>query len=404
MTTIRRPTDDDLIVDPAVPALEVLLGPGAAGLLERAAESRGVRIGRSFARRQVRFVPGRSVVVEFTAEVIGDRGASREIVTLASGIDVPDREGFVVDGTESHAWWFPDDPFLPGLRLATDPEVRAQLLEQVGLPGAESQVRTRAYRATRRAVVELHAGRHRVFLKVLRPERAEALHERHRALRAFELAPPSHGLARAEGIVVIGEVPGQTLRVAVRDGGWSDLEALDELIGRIAALSESGLRAVETAERRLRRISELLRILAPEATPVVDQLLTDGHLAVPDDTRPVHGDLHTGQLLVDPASGAITGMIDLDTLGLGDDLTDRASMLGQLVVLADLDARYAPFRDQLVRRWGHEADPQRLAARTAVQVLALATGPFRAQESAWSTNTARRVALAEAIVANGLSA
>ena len=34
--------------------------------------------------------------------------------------------------------------------------------------------------------------------------------------------------------------------------------------------------------------------------------------------------------MVDPSNGELTGVVDLDTLGIGDELTDRASLLAQL--------------------------------------------------------------------------
>ena len=112
----------------------------------------------------------------------------------------------------------------------------------------------------------------------------------------------------------------------------------------------------------------------------------------------VHGDLHTGQVLVAPTTGALSGLVDLDTFGLGDEYTDRASLLAQLVVLADLDERFVGVRDDLTQRWRRQVDPERLAIRTAIQVVTLAPGPFRTQQPGWPAAVRRRLALADALL------
>src|SRR5690606_23025947 len=78
-----------------------------------------------------------------------------------------------------------------------------------------------------------------------------------------------------------------------------------------------------------------------------------------DVRRTVHGDLHVGQLFVaeDDAS-VISGVIDIDTCGLGDPADDEAAFMGHLVaslVLSRADAeRSAGFRrllDAAAGRW-----------------------------------------------------
>lgn len=98
--------------------------------------------------------------------------------------------------------------------------------------------------------------------------------------------------------------------------------------------------------------------------------------------------------MVDPSNGELTGVVDLDTLGIGDELTDRASLLAQLVVLADLHEQFVAPRDALTAMWARRFGSERLAMRTAAGVIALSPGPFRTQQRDWREAVRRRLALA----------
>src|SRR5690606_33804762 len=50
--------------------------------------------------------------------------------------------------------------------------------------------------------------------------------------------------------------------------------------------------------------------------------------------KTIHGDLHLGQIFVDPDSPlTITGVLDIDTAGTGDPADDAAALYGHLEVL-----------------------------------------------------------------------
>lgn len=386
--------------DPAVPALEVLLGPGAAELLEGIATTRGLRLGSSFACRQVRYRPGRSVVAEYTIEVTDGHARDRTIVTVAAGLDLPDgvAHGAIGDGDAPiNWWWFPEDPLLPGLQIMHDPEARGRVLSQVGLPETDVTVRTRAYRATRRAVIEVRAGTHRLFVKVLDPERVSLVHDLHRRVHPLIATPRSHGVAPEAGIVVLGEVPGMTLRQAVVARDWCRPGAVDEVARSFRRIPADGLPTLTSSRDRLRSFRRLFEQIEPTGVDVVDHLIRSP-LLDSDTLVPVHGDFHTGQIMIEPARGRVAGVVDLDTVGLADPLVDQASMLGQLAVLASQDARYRPLMDRLAARWVGSGSPERLAIWTAVHIVGMATGPFRAQEARWPEETVRRISLAERLV------
>lgn len=96
--------------------------------------------------------------------------------------------------------------------------------------------------------------------------------------------------------------------------------------------------------------------------------------------------------------GEITGLPDIDTVGTGHRIDDRANFCAHLSSLAPL--RRATRR---INRFGAEllADAERhqprrdLRKRIAATTLGLATGPFRTLEPHWESNTHQRLDLAE---------
>ena len=76
----------------------------------------------------------------------------------------------------------------------------------------------------------------------------------------------------------------------------------------------------------------------------------------PDTPRiAVHGDLHAGQLFIDRASARVTGLIDVDTLALGDAGTDAGAFLAHALASAELaraagDVHRATGFEELARR------------------------------------------------------
>ncbi len=137
----ERPADPDL------PELSLLLGPEAEDLLGGLLAELGARLVSSRIM-QVRYVPGRSVTVQYRveAEQRDAGGKTREIFVASAGIDVPDHVPVLTaDGIEIAVWRFPYDPFLPGLEPATDPDQIRGVLEQLGVTTEQVRLSTRAY-------------------------------------------------------------------------------------------------------------------------------------------------------------------------------------------------------------------------------------------------------------------
>ncbi|MCK9485499.1 MAG: aminoglycoside phosphotransferase family protein [Dehalococcoidia bacterium] len=393
--------------DPHLPAFEGMLGDGAVGTLATALGLGAVRKAR---RSHVTWRPGRSAEVRFHALVETHGGLRRLDLVAATGdriegvpvprVHLPHAPGS--DGCEEVAVWkVPRDPLLPGLRAALDPEAVRDLLEQAGVLRAPVHLRMRAYRPLRRAVVEARTGDHRLFLKVVPPAEVAALQERHATIASHIAAPASHGWSAQHGILLLAAVPGHDLRTTiVRGDTLPSPEDLQALLAALPALNDgrrarSGLR---TALGHLR----MLRALAPEDASLLDAL-ERGLRAVPpsDALVPVHGDFHSGQVLVE--DGRITGLLDLDTVGMGEPVGDSATMIAQFATSMALAApeeqpSLRAYAKRLLRNAEGLHHPDLLGAHVAANVLGLATGPFRVQMDGWQAETRRRLHLAAAWV------
>lgn len=375
--------------------LALLTGEDAGDLLAAALAPAGGEP-QHWAVQQVDHQPGLSTVVSYTARVRWPDGVvTREILAAMSG-PLPDGAVRLSDGTtEVGVWRFPHDPRLPALRDACD----ADRLEQL-LGVRPTRLRLRSHRPGRRAVIEAETPRGRVFVKVVRPELADALHQRHSVAVAAGCPAPEPLAFAPDGLVVLAGLPGRTLRgvLAEPDAVLPDADEMQAVLDTLPAELATGRR--ETWGQRAPHYAEVLACTVPEVPEVAERARA---VAAEVDHPPdgpdvvVHGDFYESQLMT--SGGRITGLLDIDTVAVGDRLDDLGCLLGHLSVLARLwPARAAainPLGQRLHRRWSAEYDPAALARRAAAVVLSLATGPHRVQEPGWAANTADRVELAE---------
>jgi hypothetical protein len=388
--------------------LALLTGADAAGLLAAALATVDAEL-LSARPRQVVHRPGVDTTVGYRARVRWAGGREvEETLAAATPVDGRDEGGGALvlqDGaTRVAVWRFPDDPALPGLAQACDPQAVAGLLERFGLGSGPVRLRTRAYRPRRRAVIEAIGPRGRLFLKVVRPHRVEGLHDRHRALVAAGVpAAPSLGWT-ADGVVVQQCLPGSTLRQALRSRTSSVPSGRDLLavLARLPAdLADEPPRPswVDNAGHYAGVVGASVPDEAGRATALAASIVAE---AGPSEIGPVHGDLHEGQVLVH--AGRVCGLLDVDTAGAGDVLDDRACLLGHLAVLAQIDRRRSAAIGRAARAYlvDFDAVAPDAAARAALRhrvaavVLSLATGPHRVQEPGWAAATRRRLDLAAA--------
>jgi hypothetical protein len=390
------------------PELRLLLGPDAAGLLAAAAGTAGGAL-VSMRPRQVNHQPGRSTVVQYRTMIRWPWAAEpkSETYVAATGDRIPPEGAALFDdgSTKVAVWRWPRDPYLPGLAQALNPTRVAALLDDLGIDGGSVNLRTRAYRPGRRAVVEATGRRGRLFLKLLRPDRAEKLHDRHRQLSSTLPVPQSLGWTN-DGIIVLTALPGETLRTSFRSSHSVPLRpgAIGALLDRLPSeLAQEPARRdlLLSAQQHAKTIASTLPESVGRLETLMD-MLQSGPAEDPGPLTAVHGDLYEAQLLVD--RGRITGLLDVDTSGAGYRVEDLANFCAHLSVLAQMSDR-----SRRIKRLGAdlldyaESNHPRsvIRRRIAAGVIGLATGPFRVMEADWVRNTKRRLDLAAEWLGDG---
>lgn len=388
--------------DERLPLLPALLGEDARELLAAAAGIAGGEL-RDFQVSNVTWQPGASLTVRYEASVGGRGGDSAETFVAVTGSSMPSGAlEFERDGAQVALWRLPNDVALPGLAPALAPVGARALLDSVGAPAGEVTPRLRAYRPGRRAVVHLQGDGIEAYVKVVRPERVAALQEAHRAAAEALPVPRSFGWSAEHGVVLLQALPGMTFRDALgRQAPLPEPAAVAGLLDRIPT-TRGATRAADPVDSA-RAHGVLLRRLLPDQGWRLDRLLAGmSPLAAGDRLVPVHGDLYEAQLLTD-GHGGLTGMIDIDTIGLGHRVDDWANFVGHLATWEGLAPRPAAVREYAKRLLAHadrECDPVALRERVAAVIVGLATGPFRVQQGDWPAETRRRIALAGEWVAS----
>lgn len=403
MTPSPSPTDRQrtaALTDERLPALAQLLGDRVPGPLATAVGATGGRV--TAARvRQVTWWPGRSATVSWDAVVEGGPQAGRG--TWVGTTRTAPGGALVVGADEARVavWRVPHDPFLPALATALHPPLLASVLDTLGARVVDPRTRLRAYRPTRRAVVEVTGqgggSPDRVHLKLVGPHRLRALHRRHQSLVDLLPVPAPLGTIPGLGLLAMRHRPGRTLRSALQDPAAA-LPHPDVVADLPAGLPEpSRATTVPSAVEAAPGVADLLRRLLPVEAGRIDRVV--GALG-PDevtDRVPAHGDYHEAQLLVDE-QGRVSGVLDVDTLGVGRPADDAGTMLGHLAVWHGLSRqpdRVGAYAAALQQRWEARLGPVEVRRRAAARILGLAVGPFRVQQRDWPAETSRRLALAE---------
>ncbi|WP_283818071.1 phosphotransferase [Microbacterium sp. CIAB417] len=274
-----------------------------------------------------------------------------------SGITVDAETGMATGEDPAHpearVWMHPADPHLPALAPVAYAHAAEVLLDRLGIR-ATGPGDLIAYRPGRRAVVRIPAGEGTVWVKVVRPRRVRRIVDAHAACASAGLpVPPVRGWS-PEGLVVLAEAEGLPAPIA----DWHPaglIDAVDRLRPRIAAVRTS---------RRLTPVTDRLDWYATHSQGSADAMALveriRAGLATLEPTAPVvvHGDLHFGQLFL--SGDTITGLIDVDTLGIGAAAEDPAAFVAHALASAEQSpaegrSRLRYLAGEALDRWG--ADP-----------------------------------------------
>ncbi|MFQ5588103.1 MAG: aminoglycoside phosphotransferase family protein [Nitrospiria bacterium] len=249
-------------------------------------------------------------------------------------------------GWSAVAFVFPDDPALPALSRMIQPETAVHsLTRHCGLSSEQEQIDWKifAYHPGERATI-LHRGADfRVIGKITRDRSVVATHQQMTALwhcpnRAFRMPRPT-GLEEESGIRWESFLPGKRLESIFSNIDFTRFlektcEALVNLHG--LHIDNLPLNNREVVLKRMKkkmipRISASLSPLSQEIQAYFDCLLEKERNLPERKPVTIHGDLHTGNILIE--SGEIT-LIDFDALAMGDPAYDLALLGSRLFMLA----------------------------------------------------------------------
>lgn len=328
------------------------------------------------------YVPDKQLVVVYRlggvpalqalVTVVFDPPGAADDAPEADAADAPQRRAGAVRlaGPRAWAWPWPHDP--GGLALADwqRPAWAQQHLGAASATGTLQSPRLLSYLPGQRCALLWHDAQDQPQVVQKAQRGAAQSHAAMQALwqrpdRRFAMAEPLAADATAAAAAVRWErfVPGQRLEQAADALGWEPMlrRALAALVdlhaSAVPGLPQQGRRDVldRLEGKVLRRIHGALPALAPACRRLTEALASDR----PGDEGPVatlHGDLHTGNLLVTPA-GAIV-FIDLDSLVQGAPAYDLALLTTRLLLVGLIEpARRVQLAPLLARipQWYVEA-------------------------------------------------
>ncbi|WP_216379441.1 phosphotransferase family protein [Arcanobacterium phocae] len=392
--------------------LALLTGSDAAQMLSVALAHRGIV--RSWNVHAIHHRPGAGVSVGYSVVLDhNDDGCVRRTdtyVVATSGrinedrLDEVDGRTVTCRNVRVHVWEHPYDPELPALELACNPDQLDDWL------GRETDTELIAYRPTRRAVVRIDDvdGGAVHWAKVMRPDQIDGIVTRLRMLERAGTPAPVVQDVDPRGLIVTTDLTGLALNkvyarvepqhIGTMRGVLDSLaDTLDSLpmvaIGlptrpawadRCEHYAEAAVTVLPQEEQRIRDLTRQIRHELDHADlgPLV----------------PTHGDFYEANIFVDPGTGCVSGILDVDSLGPGYRVHDWGCLLGHMSVLPGLAPQTYQHIDPLLADWTQRVarwvDPQALGASAAGVVLSLIAGVRRKKKN-WQAEALFRLQAAE---------
>ena len=368
-------------------------------------------------RRHLRYKPGNSCVLHVDADGEPLLIAATAPSEAAKHAKTLERSAGSIIGTAPGLQVLVGSPAadrdLPGVALLTDPGRRPLLLRRLLRTGP--QVDTDAeptllrYKPHRRWVGLLPTfSGGQVVLRVQRPAAARRAASSLAALVAGEPRTPRlMGFYERRGVLAAEYLRGNPAQSAPAEMLQPVGQALAALHRRTCpALPEREL-AVEARQVRAAadQLGVLLTDLADRAADLAAQIV-GRLLALPEVQVPVHGDFSADQAVV--TSDGQTGLIDLDSAGLGDPAVDlgcaEAVLLADVVLGRMTEVEREERQSRLLAGYtesGGPADADRVRVHLAAHLLRLTAEPFRlGQTSAWADAAEALLEKAEAVAAD----
>ena len=240
-------------------------------------------------------------------------------------------------GDEVRVYRFPDDPELPGLAAAADPETALELVKRhvMSIPPRRIRVEVVRYRPVSHAVVRHRLGKARFYARVMKPAATPVLLDAAEVVARSDFSVPRvAGVWRDGAVVWTSEIPGENMRQYIRAGKQPDP---DVLLGGLESLwavpgdAGSG-RPFDLGGRyrgAKREIGEAVRDHT-EARQEFDRAVASLDLLMQSWQPSVtaHNDFYDDQMLVLPDGRLV--LVDFEETGPGDPMLDVGNFLAHL--------------------------------------------------------------------------
>lgn len=399
--------------DPDLPGLRLLLDSEwltrwLSGLLGRAVTAR---------RRHLRYKPGRSCVLHVDAggqpllvAATATSEAAKHAKTLelsAGSIIGTAPELQVLVGTPAA------DRDLPGVALLTDPDRRPLLLHRLLRTGpqvdAAAEPTLLRYKPHRRWVglLPTYTGG-QVVLRIQRPATARAAASSLAALVAgAPRTPRLIGFYERRGVLAAEYLPG----IPAQSAAAEQLSPVGQMLAALHRRTCPALpeRTLTAEAQQVRAAADQLGVLVPDLTERAADLaerIAAELAALPEIRLPVHGDFSADQAVIGPDGS--TGLIDLDSAGLGDPAADlgcaEATLVAGVILGHQTDTERGHRMSALQAGYAEAdgpADADRVAVHLAAHLLRLTAEPFRlGQTSAWADAAGALLTEAETVAAD----
>lgn len=280
-------------------------------------------------------------------------------------------------------WQHPADPLLPGLRLAATP---AQVREHFAPDRELTALSAVIYRPLNRAVFQARlapttAGglSDTLFLKVLRSGTAQPVYAMHQLLAAAHVPVVAPVAEPVVDVLALAGGRGMPLGDYTRTEGahnrFDSLELID-ILDRFPSEIMQRPQHASWADRHQEFISSALRAMPQEREriTILGARLKHAHENIRlGPIVPTHGDLYEAHILVDPVTGKIQHLLDVDGAGPGYRVDDYACLIGHLAVLGFNDPQPWGWQTAMLtfQRLAEHTDPRTLAVRAAAVVISL---------------------------------
>lgn len=329
---------------------------------------------------------GRTAVVSYAAEWDPDHYLPAEVFTIR-----------IERGKPAELLQYPDDPYLPGLKEAADPDSALRLVNRhvLAIPVRRARVELVRYRPGSRAVLRHGVGRTWFFARAMRPAAtAPMLAARQFVGRSGFVVPRLAGYWEDGAVMWMSRIPGENLRQRIRRRRAPHPDRLFDAIETLwnAPLEPAGLPPfnLEGAYRRAKR-SFLHKVRDEDAAK---RSLDDAVAALDPfveswrPSGPAQNDFYDDQMLV-LRDGRIA-LVDFEEAGPGDPLLDVGNFLAHLAWASRFGRRrdraaageyYGAMRAAALERF--EWSERDLALREAVCLFRVCTNAIRHPREDW---------------------